>query len=71
MSIDMGKEIKKARKRKMKTENWNGNEIRFVMHQGEWWAIAKDICIALGLDNATKTVKRLEDEEKALLLFRA
>lgn len=32
-----------------KIENWNGYEIRFVEHKGEWWAVLKDICDALNL----------------------
>ncbi|EUJ23458.1 prophage antirepressor [Listeria floridensis FSL S10-1187] len=32
----------------MKTENWNGHEIRFVSLEGEWWAVAKDVAEALG-----------------------
>lgn len=33
----------------MRTENWCGYDIRFVEIDGEWWAILKDICDALGL----------------------
>ena len=33
----------------MRTENWCGHDIRFVEIKGEWWAILKDICDALGL----------------------
>lgn len=33
----------------MRTENWCGHEIRFVEINGEWYAILKDICNALGL----------------------
>lgn len=33
----------------MRTENWCGYNIRFVEIKGEWWAILKDICDALGL----------------------
>lgn len=33
----------------MKVENWNGYDIRFVNVNGEWYAILKDICDALGL----------------------
>lgn len=32
----------------IKTENWNGHEIRFVFHNGEWWAVAKDVADILG-----------------------
>lgn len=33
----------------MRTENWCGYEIRFVEHEGAWYAVLKDICDALGL----------------------
>lgn len=33
----------------MKKENWNGYCIRFVEKNGEWWAVLKDVCDALGL----------------------
>lgn len=33
----------------MRTENWCGYDIRFVEINGEWLAILKDICDALGL----------------------
>ena len=33
----------------MKIENWNGHTIRFVKKDGEWWAVLKDVCEALGL----------------------
>ena len=33
----------------MRTENWCGHDIRFIEVNGEWYAILKDICDALGL----------------------
>lgn len=33
----------------IRTENWNGYDIRFVEIGNEWWAILKDICDALAL----------------------
>lgn len=45
----------------MKVENWSGHEIRFVEVKGEWWAVLKDVCDALGL-RSKKTVERLDDE---------
>lgn len=45
----------------MKTENWNGNNIRFVEVKGEWWAVLKDVCDALGL-KTKYVVERLDDE---------
>lgn len=45
----------------MKTEQWNGYPIRFVDHEGEWWAVLADIANALGL-NQRKIKQRLPHE---------
>ena len=45
----------------MRTENWCGYDIRFVEIDGEWWAILKDICDALGL-NTFDVSQRLESD---------
>lgn len=45
----------------MKTENWNGYNIRFVEKDGEWWAVAKDVADALEYAetrNMTKLVSK-------------
>lgn len=45
----------------IKIEKWCNHEIRFVEKDGEWWAVLKDVCDALGL--SSKWVKqRLEKE---------
>lgn len=44
---------------KMKIENWNEYNIRFVYHKGEWWAVAIDVCKALGLTQVTRAINRL------------
>lgn len=43
----------------MRIENWNGYNIRFIEHKGEWWAVLKDICDALGL-KSFKVAQRLD-----------
>ena len=43
----------------MKIENWCGYDIRFININGEWWAILKDICVALKL-RTDKIASRLE-----------
>ena len=43
----------------MRTENWMGYDIRFIERDGEWWAILKDICDALGLQ-VGKVSQRLD-----------
>lgn len=40
----------------MKTEIWNGYPIRFVEKEGEWWAVAKDVAVALGYVNPSMAV---------------
>ena len=45
----------------IRTENWQGYNIRFVEQDGEWWAILKDICDALNL-KTFKVSQRLEPE---------
>ena len=43
----------------MRTEKWAGFDIRFVESDGEWWAVLKDICDALGL-KSFKVAQRLD-----------
>lgn len=45
----------------MRTEIWNGYSIRFVYKSGEWWAVLKDVCCALGL-KAKRVSERLSGE---------
>jgi prophage antirepressor-like protein len=35
----------------VKIEDWNGCAIRFVEKDGEWWAVAADVCAALDIEN--------------------
>lgn len=49
---------------KIKVENWNGCNIRFVECNGEWWAVLKDICVALALSNPTVVANRLDNKHK-------
>ena len=46
----------------MKFEVWAGHSIRFVEQDGEWWAVLKDVCDALGLQ-AYAARRRLEDDQ--------
>lgn len=43
----------------MRVENWCGHEIRFAEVKGEWYAVLKDICDALGL-RTFKVSQRLD-----------
>ena len=49
----------------MKIEEWNGHEIRFVWHDGEWWAVAKDVAKALGYKHTPHMVRMMRDDQKA------
>lgn len=50
----------------MKTENWNGYNIRFVEKDGEWWAVAKDVAIALGYKHTPQMVRNLGQKDKGV-----
>lgn len=45
----------------IKIEKWCNHDIRFVEINGEWWAVLKDVCNALGLDTRM-TSRRLEKD---------
>ena len=47
----------------MKTEIWNGYPIRFVEKDGEWWAVAKDVAVALGYPETNAMTKRLDKKD--------
>ncbi len=44
-----------------KIQQWNGHSIRFVEHNGEWWAVLADIAKALELEQRF-IKRRLEDD---------
>ncbi len=46
----------------MKTEQWNGYDIRFVEVDGEWWAVATDVTSALGLKQTSRAINSLEPD---------
>ena len=48
----------------MKRESWAGHSIRFVERSGEWWAVAQDLCEALGLRYVTKAMKSLKNVQQ-------
>lgn len=48
-------------------ENTQFGQLRTVEIDGEPWFIAADVCRALELDNVTNAVRRLDDDEKALI----
>jgi prophage antirepressor-like protein len=54
----------------LKNEDWNGHHIRFVWHDGEWWAVAKDVADVLGYRKASDMTRFLDEEEKGAQIVR-
>lgn len=54
------------RSHKKEAEEWNGYNIRFVLYEGKWWAVAKDVTDALGLGNPTKALYGIAGSEITL-----
>ena len=52
----------------MKTENWNGHSLRFLEIDGGWWAVAQDVCDALGLRQVTRAISTLKGVTKSKVL---
>lgn len=51
----------------IKVEEWNGYDIRFVLHEGKWWAVAKDVTDALGIANGRDAVRSLNPKDVSLI----
>ena len=43
----------------VRIETWAGHKIRFVWHENEWWAVARDVCDALGIKLVTRAISGL------------
>ncbi len=52
----------------IKIENWDGHEIRFVEKDGEWFAVAIDVCKALKLEQVTRALSGLKGVTKSKVL---
>lgn len=52
----------------LRVERWNGYQIRFVEKDGVWWAVAVDVCEALGLKQVTRAIKTLKGVTKCKTL---
>lgn len=49
----------------MRVEKWLGHEIRFIEKEtNDWWAVAKDVAIALGYKIAPHMVRMIDGDEK-------
>jgi prophage antirepressor-like protein len=50
----------------MRTEIWNGHTIRFIeKSQDDWWAIAKDVALALSYRDAHNMTRIIDSEEQS------
>lgn len=48
-------------------ENAQFGQVRTVAKEGQPWFVAADVCRALDLGQVTNTIRRLDDDEKALI----
>jgi prophage antirepressor-like protein len=49
----------------VKIEIWNGHKIRFVKKDGEWWAVAADVCAAMAIEKPRNALYEMEARLKA------
>lgn len=52
----------------LKIFNYEDNEVRTTVKDGEVWWVLKDVCDVLGLSNSRKVAERLDDDEKGVTL---
>lgn len=45
---------------------FKGKELRHVLIDGEPWFVARDVCRCLGLENVTRAIQNLADDEKGM-----
>ena len=48
--------------------NYEGQEVRTVIKDGEPWFVSKDVCDILDITNSRDAVFRLDDDEKDVVL---
>ena len=48
-------------------ENTQFGQVRTINKDGAPWFVAADVCRALDLGQVTNTIRRLDDDEKALI----
>ena len=49
--------------------DFQGNRVRVIVdEQGEPWFVAVDVCRCLGLDNSTRAIERLDEDEKSQVI---
>ena len=46
--------------------NYESNEVRTIMRNGELWFVLKDVCRILSIGNSSDVFARLDDDEKGV-----
>lgn len=49
--------------------NFESNEVRVVLVNGEPWFVAKDTCDILGISNVSQALSRLDDDERSTIIL--
>lgn len=49
-----------------KVFNYEGNEVRTILREGETWIVAKDVCVVLEIANPRTSLALLEKDEKGV-----
>ncbi|WP_148715013.1 BRO-N domain-containing protein [Chitinolyticbacter meiyuanensis] len=47
--------------------NFTSQKLRVIVRDGEPWFVAADVCAALGIGNTSDALRRLDDDEQALV----
>jgi prophage antirepressor-like protein len=55
-----------VQKNQVVTFNFQGNQIRTIEENSEYWFVAKDCCDVLGIANPTQAVNQLDEDEVAM-----
>jgi prophage antirepressor-like protein len=48
-------------------EEWHGKQVRFIEKDGQWWAVAKDICAVLEHSDVSTAVRVVEPDDKVTM----
>lgn len=46
---------------------YSGNEVSVIMQDGEPWFVAKDVCKLIGLEQVSRAMNRLDEDDKGLV----
>ena len=47
--------------------NFDNNNVRVILKDGNPWFVAKDICSVLGLSNVSQSLAILDDDERGII----